>query len=53
MGESGWATPTLKEAPYWRDGMTPEEYDGERDYFYKHWDDYIHGKYVPLWKQKK
>ena len=33
-----WATPTLKECPWWRDGMTPEEYDVEREYCYKNFD---------------
>ncbi|MBR5157566.1 MAG: hypothetical protein IKW59_07350 [Clostridia bacterium] len=51
--KNDWATGTLKEVPFWRDDMQPEEYDIEREYFYKHWDDYTKGKYVPLWKQKK
>lgn len=49
--KNDWASPSLKEAPYWREGMSPEEYDIERDYFYKHLDDLHHGKYKPLWKQ--
>ena len=49
--EEDWATPTLKEAPFWKDGMTPEEYDEEREYFYKHYEDYTNGKYKPLWQQ--
>lgn len=32
-----WATETLKEAPFWRDGMTPEEYDEEREYLGKNY----------------
>lgn len=47
-----WATATLKEAPYWRDGMTPEEYENERDYFNSHLRDFYHNNYTPLWKQK-
>ena len=51
-GNSNWATGTLKEAPYWRDGMSPEEYEVERVYFYQNWDQYVNGAYVPLWKQR-
>lgn len=49
----GWATETLKEVPFWRDDMLPEEYDTERQYFHEHWNDWVHGEYVPLWKQKQ
>ena len=49
--EANWATGTLKEVPFWREDMTPEEYEQEREYFYAHWDDYTMGRYVPLWKQ--
>ena len=47
-----WSTPTLREAPFWRDDMTPEEYDIEREYLANNWDDFTKGKYKPLWKQK-
>lgn len=50
--KNDWASPTLKEAPFWRDGMTPEEYNVEREYFNKHWDEYTNGEDLPLWKQK-
>jgi hypothetical protein len=50
---SEWATGTLKEVPFWRDGMMPEEYDNERQYFHTHWSDWVNGTYVPLWKQKQ
>ncbi len=47
-----WAMPTLKEAPWWREGMTPEEYEVERDYYGAHFGDLVvEGKYIPLWKQ--
>ena len=49
---NNWATGTLKEAPYWREGMSPEEYEIERDYFNAHLEDFYKGIYVPLWKQK-
>ena len=49
---NNWATGSLKEAPYWREGMSPEEYEIERDYFNAHLEDFYKGIYVPLWKQK-
>lgn len=27
-----WATPTLKEVLFWREDMSPEEYERERTY---------------------
>ena len=51
MADANWATGTLKEVPFWRDGMTPEEYDIERLYLHTHWDDYTKEFYVPLWRQ--
>jgi len=48
-----WANPTLKEMPFWREGMTPEEYDTEREYYYKNYDLVRKMKYKPLWVQKK
>jgi len=53
MAENNWASGTLKEVPFWRDDMQPDEYDVEREYFYNHWEDYTHGRYTPLWKQKQ
>ena len=52
IDEDNWATPSLMEAPYWRDGMTPEEYDIERAYFQRNIDKWGTPEYVPLWKQK-
>ena len=46
-----WATETLKEVPFWRDDMTPEEYDIEREYYAKNFNSVKEGKYIPLWKQ--
>ena len=46
-----WATPALKEVPFWREGMTAEEYDIEREYYAKHFDMVKSQQYVPLWKQ--
>jgi len=49
--ESDWATYSLMEAPFWKNGMTPEEYEKEREYFYKHLEDVKKGTYKPLWQQ--
>ena len=51
--KSDWATETLMEAPYWRNGMSPEEYDEEREYFAKNFEKYVSGEYIPLWKQRE
>lgn len=53
MKQSNWATYDMMEAPFWRNGMTPIEYEIESAYLY--------GKimredkvlsYKPLWKQE-
>lgn len=49
--ESDWATYSLMEAPFWRNGMTPEEYEEEREYYYMHLEDVKKGTYKPLWQQ--
>ena len=49
--EENWATYTLMEAPFWRDGMTPEEYELERTYLGLHWRELAACAYRPLWKQ--
>ena len=51
--EESWASGTLKEAPFWREGMTPEEYDEENMYLGEHWSDLVNGTYEPLWKQRQ
>ncbi|MGN1320441.1 MAG: hypothetical protein ACI4U6_04910 [Acutalibacteraceae bacterium] len=53
MVENNWASGTLKEVPFWRDDMQPEEYDKEREYLANHWEEFTKGKYIPLWKQSK
>lgn len=55
MDENDWATETLKEVPFWREDMTPDEYDTERKYYAKNYHLIRDGKmkYVPLWKQKQ
>lgn len=48
-----WATPTLNEVPFWREGMTSKEYDKEREYYAKNSINLVmEGQYVPLWKQE-
>ncbi len=51
--ERDWATPTLKEVPFWREGMSPEEYDIERAYYGRNFHLVRERKYKPLWKQKQ
>lgn len=48
-----WATNTMKHNPWWHDGMSPEKYDEERQYYFDNYDTLVtKGKYIPLWKQK-
>lgn len=51
--ESDWASYGLMEVPYWRNGMTPEEYEEEQRYFCMHFEDWKKGAYAPLWQQRK
>ena len=51
--EKNWATETLKEVPFWREDMSPEEYEVERMYYYNNWELVESLEYVPLWKQKQ
>ena len=48
-----WSTPTLREVPYWKDGMSIDEYEMERTYYYEHMQDVKAGVYLPLWKQRQ
>ena len=49
-----WSTPELRKYPWWYDGMTPEEYDREREYYYQNFDKLVKtGLYKPLWKQNE
>lgn len=44
--------PILKNGyPFIYEGMTPAEYDEEKRYWIEHYQEYIDGTYVPLWKQ--
>lgn len=51
--KSDWATYGMMEAPYWKDGMSIEEYEAERKYYYDHIEDVKNGTYKPLWLKKK
>ena len=53
MEDDKWITPTMKEAPFYYEGITPEEYDIENIYYQSHFDEYLNNKYKPLWKQKE
>jgi len=49
-----WATPGMKEYPFWREDMQPDEFDIEREYYLKNIYELVQtGKYIPLWKQSK
>lgn len=51
--QSDWATYGMMEYPFWRNGMTPEEYDKEWKYYCRHIKDWQNGTYIPLWKQQE
>lgn len=48
-----WATPGMKEYPFWQAEMTVEEFEKEREYYLKNFELVLEGKYIPLWKQNK
>ena len=50
MQEKDWARGTLKEVPFWRKDMQPEEYDYERSYLHQNWENYTNGKYIHIVK---
>ena len=51
--KSDWARGTIKEVPFWREDMSVEEYEEERNYLNQHQTDYMNNRYIPLWKQKQ
>ncbi|MGN0406167.1 MAG: hypothetical protein ACI4F1_13150 [Bariatricus sp.] len=54
MEENGsWASATLKEVPFWREDMEPEEYDREREYYARNFHLIRTGVYLPLWVQER
>ena len=44
--------PFYYDAPFYREGMSVEDYRRERIYLNENVDIFIDGTYVPLWKQK-
>lgn len=50
--KSDWATPSLKEVLWWRNGMTVDEYEEERTYYYEHFEEVRKGTYKPLWNER-
>lgn len=51
--KNDWATPGMKEFVFWKDGMTPEEFEAERKHYYEMMSRGKRGEYTPLWKQGK
>ena len=43
--KSDWARGTIKEVPFWREDMSIEEYEEERNYLNQHWTDYMNNRY--------
>lgn len=52
MEESKWCTAGMKEAPFYHEGMTWEEYEAEQIYFQENNKAWHDGAYIPLWRQK-
>ena len=49
-----WEAFGRMEHPYWRDGMTPEQFDTEGEYYCTNYFNLVEvGKYTLLWKQKE
>ena len=47
--KSDWARGTIKEVPFWREDMSVEEYEEERNYLNQHWTDYMNNRYAVLY----
>ena len=43
---------SMMEYPFYREGMTVDEWKIEREYMAEHMEDVKKGKYKPLWEQK-
>ena len=50
---SNWATPSMKEFVFWKDGMQPEEFEKEYNYYQQCLCEGKMTSYSPLWKQNK
>lgn len=48
--KSGFPTLSMREAPFWRDGMTPEEYEKEQAHLWEMASKKQMDRYEPLWK---
>ena len=46
-------TPGMKEAPFYRDGMSIAEYDAEREHWLKQDTPQKMVMYIPLWKREE
>ena len=53
MMEKNKFTFSMMEYPFYRDGMSIEEWKAERQYMADHIADLRAGTYKPLWKQKE
>lgn len=55
MGEINYGpiTSGMKEWEFYREGMSIEEYERERECLGEHFDEWLNRTYVPLWKQKQ
>lgn len=51
--KSSWASYTIMEVPFWRNGMTPEEYEEERKHYYTMLGQGKGEEYKPLWQQNE
>lgn len=51
--ENDWLTPTMKETPFYFEGISPEEYEEENKYWKTHFEQYLNRTYKPLWQQRK
>lgn len=45
--------PILCEYPFYKKGMTIDEYNSEKEYYDAHIEEVRDGTYVPLWKQNR
>lgn len=43
---------SLNGYPFLYSGMTVEQFEEERTYFWQNWQDYKNDRYEPLWKQR-
>lgn len=50
--KSNWATASMREFIFWKEGMTPEEFEKEYQHYYNMVSEGKRKEYKPLWKQK-